>query len=528
VRRRAALAAAVVLAALVAGCGGDEEDGGIDLVKADPKFGKQPNFVFVLTDDQNYAQFTRNTMPNTFRIMGKHGTRFTDHIATTPVCCPSRASMLTGQYGHNNGVLTNVPGYTDLEDPENTLPTWLKRVGYRTGYVGKWLNGYGKAVEAEEVVPPGWDEWYGLVGGHGYYRFKASVNGEKTGARRSFLTNTLNKKAVAMVRKMSGDDPFFLQLSQLAPHGESKRFPTEGRCEGNAVPARRDEGRFKDAGVPKSPSLNEEDMSDKPKFLQRKRKIPPQRMKFFENRYACRLASLLAVDRGIGQLFRALAATNELKDTVFIFGSDNGVFHGEHRIPGGKGLPYHEAYKLAFAMRAPKRYRGGDPAPKTVGVPTANIDLVPTIVELAGAPNSAGDGERVMDGRSLVPLLGGHLGQWPDERPRVIEFDSGTDKVKPSRAISCDYQGVLDNRWLYVSHGRVPDSLGNCVEENVVEYYDLERDPSQVDNIEKVPGAGGPDATAEEERLAELLVELSDCSGIKGRDPRPSSGNYCR
>ena len=532
-RRAKALAAGLALAALAGGCvgGGEEGDGDgdeqIETVAADPKFGEQPNFVFVLTDDQNAAQYTRQTMPKAFDLFAGNGTTFESHIATTPLCCPSRASMLTGQYGHNNGILNNVPGWGSLVQPENILPVWLQRVGYRTGYVGKWLNGYKKTVENEEEVPAGWDEWFSLVGAHGYYRYKASDNGKKTGARKTYLTQTLNKHAVAMVRQLSGEDPFFVQLSHLAPHGESPRFLSPGRCTGNAVPAPRDSRRFRDAGLPDSPSINERDISDKPGFLRRRSLITPPRLEFFERRYECRLASLPAVDRGIGQLVRALAAEDELKDTVFVFGSDNGVFHAEHRMPGGKGLPYDEALQIPFAIRAPERYRGGQPAPPSVDLPTANIDVVPTIVDLAGAPTCSEDDCRVMDGRSLVPLLSGREDAWPSSRPLVAEYDNGAPTVKPGRATSCSYSGVMLEQWLYVRHSAVPDAQGTCIDKEVIEQYDSRRDPFQLDNLAAVKAAQTEDSLTAAGELERLLDELQDCAGIRGRDPEPASGHYC-
>ena len=518
---------ALVAASLLGGCGGGDE---LETVPADPRYGEQPNFVFVLTDDQNLDQLTPRTMPETHRLLVRGGTSFGQHIATTPLCCPSRASMLTGQYGHNNGVLSNVPGWGVLEEPDNLLPAWLQRVGYRTAYVGKWLNGYEKTVEAHEEVPPGWDEYYGLVGIHGYYKFKVSDNGEKKNRSGNYLTDTLNKHAVAMVRDLAGEQPFYLQLSHLAPHVENFIAESEGPCAGQAVPAPRDVGRFDRAGLPDSPSINERDVADKPAFIGLKTSIPREQMELLEYRYECRLASLRAVDRGVAQLIRALAVEGELKDTVFVFGSDNGTFHGEHRLPGGKGLPYEEASKIPLVIRAPERFRGGRPAPAKIDQPTANIDLVPTIVELAGAPTCSDDDScRVMDGRSLVPLLAGREGAWPRPRPILTEMALNVDAVEPGRGISCRSAGVFQRRWVYVHHTSVPDPvLGSCVEKDVLEQYDVVRDPYQLENLAHSPSAGGRRAARIEDELAALTSELSDCAGIRGRDPEPASGHYCR
>ena len=142
--------------ALGSGCGGSDPRPDVE---PDPAFGGQPNFVFVLTDDQDLASFNRRTMPNTYRLLVDQGTTFTRHYDATPLCCPSRAALQSGQYGHNNGVLNNKPGYGNLEGKDNLLPVWLQRAGYQTAYVGKFMNGYDSYVDDRDDVAPGWDRW---------------------------------------------------------------------------------------------------------------------------------------------------------------------------------------------------------------------------------------------------------------------------------------------------------------------------------------------------------------------------------
>ncbi len=516
---------ASIAALCIGACGGDGPE-----VEADPRFGEQPNFVFVLTDDQNLQQYRRETMPFTYDYMGRNATTFDLHRAATPLCCPSRAAMLTGQYGHNNRVLSNVPGWGILDDPENILPIWLQRVGYRTGYIGKFLNGYEKTVDKHKQVPPGWDEWYGLIGAHGYYDFKVSDNGKKDvhdGDR--YLTSNLNKRAVRMVEDFAaGEEPFFMQLSQLAPHVENFQAESEGRCGAQAVPAPGDLEAFDGEGLPDSPSINEPVVSDKPTFVTGKVPLTRPQLERLETRYECREASLLAVDRGIRALIMALEASGELARTVFVFGSDNGTFHGEHRLPGGKGLAYEEASRIPLVIMAPERFRGGAPLTRRVAEPTANIDLVPTIVELAGAPACNAEGCRVMDGRSLVPLLSGEGDAWPDRRPILTELNLNAQGVDVGRGISCTFQGVFDGRWAYFRHTLVPDpALGSCAEQRVIEQYDLERDPFELENLAVDRGAAGDRARAARGRLERALEQLSDCAGIEGRDTEPESGHWC-
>jgi arylsulfatase A-like enzyme len=525
-KRAVAAALAAALALLAAGCGGGPE------VEPDPVFDSQPNVVFFLTDDQNYDQYTRRTMPNVYRLLAREGTTFTNFVTPTPLCCPSRAAMLTGQYGHNNNVLSNTPGYGLLEEPENILPAWLQRVGYQTAYVGKWLNGYEKTVDKHKEEPPGWDQWHTLIGAHGYYDFQVSDNGRKNryeGKTKEYLTDYINRRAVGMIDKLSGDDPFFLQVSQLAPHVENFRAQSKGYCSGNAVPAPQDRGLFKNQGIPDVPSLNEADVSDKPTFISEKAKLTPEQLERLEERYRCRLETVHSADRGIKEIVDELEKEGELEDTVIIFASDNGTFHGEHRLPGGKGLAYEEAAHMPLVIRVPEQYRGGAPITAEVAEPTANIDLVPTIVDLAGAPSCSSDDLcRVMDGRSLVPLFSGDEDAWPTDRAIATELNLNVDALEVGRGISCEYHGVRQGRWLYVQHVEIPNpALGACVETKVAEQYDLKDDPFELDNLASNHVPTTRAAKRARPHLAELTDQLADCAGIEGRDPEPESGHYC-
>src|SRR5688572_12175236 len=137
-----------------------------------------PNIVVVTVDDMPMSAFGSRTMPNTVQLLGGQGTTFTNSIVTTPLCCPSRASLLTGQYGHNNGVLANIPGYGALRSPENILPAWLQEADYNTAHVGKYLNNYEQTVNRSPAAPAGWDEWHTFISGDKYYDYNLAVNGQ--------------------------------------------------------------------------------------------------------------------------------------------------------------------------------------------------------------------------------------------------------------------------------------------------------------------------------------------------------------
>lgn len=525
---RAVAGAALVAVLALSGCGGEEPN---DPVDVQPAFGEQPNIVFVLTDDQDFDSYSRETMPLTWKLLGGEGTTFTNHVDATPLCCPSRAALQSGQYGHNNGVLNNKPGYGELDDKDNLLPVWLQRAGYATAYVGKFMNGYDSYVDDRDDVAPGWDRWSVLSGnGLGYRDFTLTVDGKQRKEVYSgeYMTDVLNERAVELIGELSGDDPFYLQLGQLAPHVENLNADSGGPCGGDAVPARRDQGRFDGTELPRLPGVLEADVSDKPAIVSGQEPLDARKREQIRARYQCRLETLPAVDRGIADIVEALRAAGELDDTIIAFTSDNGNFHGQHRLPGGKGLAYEEAAHVPFVMRVPPQYLGGGEPVARVGAATANIDFVPTVVDWAGTEPCPEVGDcRVMDGRSLLPLIEGRDQDWPEQRPILTELDIGKEQLQSGRGISCRYEGVRQGPWVYIRHSSLPDlATGTCAETEAIEIYNHDTDPYELDNLAAV-GAGSRVADTEE-RLAALTEELADCAGIEGRDPEPDSGYYCR
>jgi arylsulfatase A-like enzyme len=524
----ALLASTTIVLASVTGCGGEDPN---PPVVPDPAFGEQPNIVFIYTDDQDYTSYNRETMPNTVRLIGDQGTTFTNYYDATPLCCPARAGILTGQYGHNNGVLSNKPGYGSLEQNDNVLPVWLQRAGYQTANVGKFLNGYENAVPDKDQIAPGWDRWSVEIGnGRGYYDFKLAVDGKqrKEVYKGRYLTDVLNQRAQEYLRDLSGDQPFYLQLWESAPHVENINANSGGPCGGQAVPPPRDLGRFDGAQLPRLPGVLERDVSDKPPIVSGQPPITAARRAVLRHRYQCRIETLPAVDRGVAAVVRTLRQTGELDNTIIIFSSDNGTFDGQHRLPGGKGLAYEEAAHLPLVMRVPPKFRGGETGPASSDELVANIDYAPTLVDWAGAETCPEFGDcRVMDGRSLLPLLTGDTAAWPTDRAIGTELDLKKDAVQPGRGISCKFEGARQGRWLFVRHVSLPDlSTGRCEPADTIELYDHVRDPFELQNL--FPTPPGSRAAAVETHMAELSDQLAVCAGIEGRDPAPASGYYCR
>jgi N-acetylglucosamine-6-sulfatase len=481
----------------------------------------RPNVVLIVTDDQAAHTVRPDTMPNLYSLIAARGTSFTDSIVTTPLCCPSRASMLTGQYGHNNGVLKN--DYRQLRHKRNTLPAWLHRAGYRTIHVGKYLNGYRKAPGPESSPAPGWDRWETIQEPIGYYDYDFSVNGRVThfGPRdRDYVTNVLNRRASRLVRRYGPrTDPFYLQLDHWAPHNGSATG-VGGACDAefNPVPAPGEESLFATEPLPRPPSFDEEDVSDKPSFV---RAHPRVDVSALERRYRCALASLRAVDRGIEQLHRALRKAGELNDTVIIFTSDNGFFYGEHRLRL-KALPYEEALRVPLLVALPPQLRSDGSKSPTVEEAVANIDLAPTILEFAGArPCRKKQDCREMDGRSLVPLLQGREADWPHDRALVVEHAGGARRFS-----ACSYRGIRVPQQIYVEHTMTFDpSAGACQPAFEVEHYDFGADPYQLENL--YPADPKTPEAEQQEDLANRLATLRDCAGIAGRDPRQGSRASC-
>ncbi|MGI9556310.1 MAG: sulfatase family protein [Solirubrobacterales bacterium] len=489
----------------------------------------RPNVIVIVTDDQPAATASKRTMPNTMRIAERGGARFENSIVSTPVCCPSRATFLTGQYGHNNGVLWNFPGYPDLRRPGNTLPVWMRKAGYRTVHVGKYLNGYGRGNFAPEAALPGWSEWRTVIEPVTYYGYELGVNGRRVehGSRkRDYLTSVLNDHAVRMVKR-HGDrrKPLFMVLNQFAPHSWGREGRVN-RCRAPGVePAWRDRKAFRDEPLPEPPSFDEPDVSDKPSFIQNREPLTAAEIKERTRWYRCSLASLRAVDRGVKRIWKALGRIGSRKNTMLAFTSDNGYYFGEHRVFRGKELPYRESVEVPLLIRLPESARPNRARGLRVDELVANVDLAPTILKLADAdPCRTALDCRVLDGRSLVRLAGDRAKRWPSDRAVPIELD--VDRPEATANVSCSVQGVWTAAGqVYLRHTSATTPDRECVPVDETEHYDLGADPFQLDNL--FPATPGSTTSASQASLAARAETLSSCAGIPGRDTPPAGTANC-
>jgi N-acetylglucosamine-6-sulfatase len=465
-----------------------------------------PNFLLILADDQAQNSFKRAYMPRTFDRIVDRGTRFRDGVAAPPLCCPDRAGILTGQYPHNHGVFSNDPGYPSLRDPQDTLPVWLDRAGYRTGFIGKYLNHYTDVAGAAPA--PGFDRWFGMMGLPSYYDYNASKNGRIRHfghRRRDYSTDVLTRKAKLFLRRSSHtSSPFFLWIAYEAPHGWKSDIHPCRRKSSAGPPDRASVRAVENVPIPRPPSYDERDVSDKPAAI---RDLPPldyAAIQQIKNDWHCALAALGELDKGVGRVMAELDRDRELRNTIVLYVSDNGYFFGEHRRATGKSDIYAPALNVPFAVKVPDAYRRGSRVRESNAV-VSNQDIPATLVAYAdrylhdvATCDGTGDCRR-MDGRSFAPLVGGR-GSWPEDRGVLAEIASSSHRY---RAI------------------RTPDYAYSELATGERELYDLGADPYELHNE-----AGAPGYAEIQQRLAARLALLRSCSGIRGRDA-PSARPFC-
>ena len=493
---RAAGSVAALTAVFAAGVAGSEPASG---GKAERP--ARPNVVVVMSDDQ--TQDSMRYMPRTQALLGNRGASFATSVTNWPLCCPSRATFLTGRYAHNHGVLGNTApvGGFDRLDSSKTLPVWLQRAGYFTAHVGKYLNGYENSPVG---VPPGWSEWHGSKRTYVFYGYQLLEGGELVtyGSTAEnpdapadpgvYSTDVYTDKAVELIeRRAPGARPFFLSVAYLAPHsgGPNPDPPNQSRCNNTAKPAPRHFGRFASEPLPLPPSFNETDVADKPAGLAGRPSLTAEQVQRATRNYRCRAESLLAIDDGVGRIVEALRAAGELDRTLIVYTSDNGFFHGEHRVLNGKNRVYEEAIRVPLLIRGP-----GIPKGVVSDDLAVNADLAPTVLAATGAQASL-----PLDGISLFPLA-----EHPERmrgRELLIEQSSGAGESEDDAIGGVFYDAIRNARYTYVQNAT-----------GELELYDLRKDPFQLQNQ-----ISNPAYDAAEAALAKRLARLRNCAGASCR-----------
>jgi N-acetylglucosamine-6-sulfatase len=365
-----------------------------------------PNVIVVLTDDQRADTF--EVMPWLRRqLSGEDGwISFPNAFANTPLCCPSRASLLTGRYARHTGVLDNDDG--GHLDESSTLATWLHEAGYRTGLVGKYLNRY--PFGRFPYVPPGWDRFVAKRNQSGetvYRDFRAVDQGSPVFVRR-YATDWLAEKAVDFVRTSPPTRPFFLLFAPSAPHAPG-------------IPAKRHEGAYDDLPIAEPPNVAGALRGAPPWVRELPKSSAAQRAgRLDEQRRANE--TLLAVDEALRSIVQALG--DRLDDTYIFVLSDNGYSFGEHRW-AGKKCPYEACVRIPLAVHSPRAVGGRRPPVVSI------VDLAPTILSVAGVASPGGfDGQRFAVW--LEPRISSPLEPWDDA---VFLEWAGDDRIPAWTAV---------------------------------------------------------------------------------------------
>jgi N-acetylglucosamine-6-sulfatase len=423
----------------------------------------RPSIVIILADDQPTQ--TLWAMPRTERLLAAHGVKFTSFYDSVALCCPARSALLTGRYAHSTSIYGNAPplggSYTFRHrgDDAETLAVWLHRAGYRTGLFGKYLNGYRGGF-----VPPGWDTFTTSArywGGPGY----------EQGALRhypftTYMPDYMGTRTAQFIRTTPAGRPLFAYYSPYAPHANPSPEPRYGslhvcwHCHGWPTP-----------------DFNERGVSDKPPFERRPPLTRPDRTAVRRFR-RLQVRTLKSVDTKVGRIVAALSDTGRLHNTIIVFMSDNGVMWGSHRwSPTAKRNPYRRASHVPLVIRYDALGRTSRIESRLVG----NVDVAPTLADLAGVPTPAS-----VDGTSFAPILRDPSRPWV----RTLLLENLTRVQTPGRVPS--YCGVRTDRFLFVHYAK-----------GIEELYDERRDPFELHNI-----AGTPAAEQTEARLRQTTSRL--------------------
>lgn len=506
-------------------------------------FGNKPNIVLIQADD--IVRSDIRYMPNVRAFLGKGGTTFTNYHVPYPLCGPARAALLTGQLAHNNQVLANFKsndgGHYQLTslpgklNGRNTLAPWLRKAGYRTGFVGKYLNEY--ATLNHKEIPAGWDSWMGLLdqSTYDYYNYAMNINGKvrywgdpeyakaqlnlgtitSTNSPESFgelfaafqqafdpwdyfgwqrpqdYTMDVNgKMANTFVQNsVKSRKPFFLYYAPPGPHAEDTNH-IQGLRPGapgpDPRPPKRYENTFDNVELPRPPAFNEADVSDKAANVSGLPSLSEAQIEKLQDNYRGRLGAVKSIDDQVGKIIRSLKNRRELNNTIVMFTSDNGYLQGEHRLAASKFLPFENSIRVPFMVRGP-----GIKAGRKVTGTAIDVDITPTILKAAGA-NSG----RLLDGISLLAAAK-KKGKLP-YRDIPIEAERPVFKfTTPLTAFDLPFYGVKTSRYKYVHW-----SFGD------VELYDLKNDPHELENIADNPAMAGTVAKLEAE-----AARLSKCKG---------------
>ncbi len=462
--------------------------------------GQRPNVIVIVVDDLRWDELGMAghpylETPNIDRL-GREGGWLTNAFHAVPLCSPNRASILTGQYPSRHGIIDNV-ARNRMSHRLETFPQALQRAGYETGFLGKWHMGN------DPTPRPGFDYW-SAIPGQGRSIDPELYEDGRIHTVEGYITDVLTDRAVIFIEKeRDREQPFFLYIGHKAIHPDAVQLDdgsVDPSGERGYVPAPRHLGRYDETVFPRRPNVasSPEELTDKPALRRAlERKYSDEMIEMFgsildlgtaEETIRRRAEMLLAVDESMGRIVDALDAKGILDETFIIFTSDNGFFYGEHALSVERRMPYEESIRTPFIIRYPALVNAGSQIDELV----VSVDIAPTVLDVAGAPI----GEHIQ-GRSLVPLLRDTAEDW--RQSVFIEFYTYENPFP--WLLDMDYRAIRTNRYKYIHWMQHPD-------EN--EFYDLEQDPYEMQNLIDDPRIAG----VVSDLRAEMRAAVLDVMGL--------------
>jgi len=452
----------------------------------------QPNIVFILADDMRKDEL--KYMPQTQSMLKNKGMTFDNAFVSHALCCPSRATIMRGQYAHNTGVWSNtstdsssstsggLQAYKANGGETDNIATRLDAAGYRTGLFGKYLNGY-----YGSTIPAGWDRWFGgaPIEGAEYYNYDVNDSGtiRHFGSKSSeYLTDVLSRKTNTFINNSASlGQPFFAYVAPTAPHDPATPAPRYVNTYDGKVKA------------PRPPSFNEADVSDKPPWIRQLPRFSSSQIARIDKHQEERAETLRALDDLVAGVVSSLNSAGVMDNTYIFFTSDNGYHEGEHRITYGKWRPYEESINMPLLVRGP-----GVRENSFTYKMALNTDYTPTFTDLACAPDPAlcdtQSWTYVPDGRSLVPVLKENATTWRN----AVLLEAPANTSSPYRPA---YRGIRT-----VNTGTTTKGVYIEYDGGARELYDLNADLYELTN--KYNGAAPPTT------LVSRLRALNDCGKV--------------
>jgi N-acetylglucosamine-6-sulfatase len=576
----ARVSAAIVLLALLFGLVvATSEEARAAKAKASEAEGQKPSFVVIQTDDQTLEELYQGVrmangneefaMPNTLQMLGEKGITFNRYYTPYSLCAPSRVSLLTGRYAHNDHVGGNVPpngGWTGFQSRlaySHNLATWLQGAGYRTIHIGKILNGYGDPPYSPGTeVPPGWSSWHTILNSdtdHYFYGYLMNNNGVVEGPYGNsgswetreygeiddagcpyaplngkpcfYETDKFNQLAAEELAATPAEQPFYMQVDYTAPHGDFRK-PAGPQV------ATRDMGRFFTAPLPagRAEGFNEGNVNDKPRFIREAAYLNATEIHTYRVYYQHCLEALISVDEGVKEILDELGGLGRLRNTYVLFTSDNGFFFGQHRLVGGKFLAYEPSTHLPLIIRGP-----GIKPDTSTGQLVNTTDIAPTILELAEVTP-----DKSVDGVSMVPYMKDPTLR--SRRPLLFESFVQTDDVEQNGQASSEEPSATERTDAGPASGKLgvkgvsaraatknPAATASEVAppknyygirlgpykyiewpDGEKELYDINKDPNELNNVVRDPNYFPIRAFLHEE-----LERLETCSGRTCQEVAP-------